>query len=92
MKPDKTLVKAVLPSGFALLARHAGQKSTLPPCPVVSAGHETITSMHEAIRCKVMVRIQEQRTKVERWQGIIYPNIFKKLKLNIVRSGKCFAM
>ena len=92
MKPVKTLLKAVLPSGFALLACHAGQKSTLPPCPIVRAGQETITSMHEAIRCKVMVRIQELRTKVERWQGTICPNIFKKLKLNIVRSGKCVVL
>lgn len=39
-----------------------------------------------------MVRIQENRTKAEKWQGRICPNIFKKLKLNIQRSGKCYVL
>jgi len=43
MKPVKTLLKAILPSGFALLARHARQKSMLPPCPVVRAGKEGLS-------------------------------------------------
>jgi hypothetical protein len=46
-----------------------------------------IISMHEAIRCKVMVRIQENRAKAEKWQGTICSHIFKKLKMNILRSG-----
>ena len=51
-----------------------------------------VISMNEIIRCKVMVRIQENRTKAEKWQGTICPNIFKKLKLNIERSGKCYVL
>jgi hypothetical protein len=51
-----------------------------------------VISMHEAIRCKVMVRIQENRAKAEKWQGTICPNIFIKLKLNIVRSGNCYVL
>ncbi|XP_051191015.2 uncharacterized protein [Lolium perenne] len=47
-----------------------------------------ITSM-EIIRKKVTVRIQENRTKSEKWHGTICPNIFKKLKLNIKRSAIC---
>ena len=39
-----------------------------------------------------MVRIQENGTKVEKWQGTICPNIFKKLKINIVRSSKCYVL
>jgi len=48
--------------------------------------------MNEIIMCKVMVRIQEDRTKAEKWQGTICPNVFKKLKLNIERSAKCYGM
>jgi hypothetical protein len=39
-----------------------------------------------------MVRIQENIAKVEKWHGTICPNIFKKLKLNIVRSGNCYVL
>ena len=49
-----------------------------------------VISMNEIIRCKVMVRIQENRTKAEKWQATICPNIFKKL--NIERSGKCYVL
>jgi hypothetical protein len=48
--------------------------------------------MNEAIRKKVMVRIQENRSKAERWTGTICPNIFKKLKLNIERSRSCIVL
>ncbi|XP_062203516.1 uncharacterized protein LOC133905770 [Phragmites australis] len=48
-----------------------------------------VISMHESIRCKVMVRIQENRSKAHKWLGTICPNMFKKLKLNIERSAKC---
>jgi hypothetical protein len=51
-----------------------------------------VISMNEIIRCKVMVRIQENRSKVQKWQGTICPNVFKKLKLNIERSGKCYVL
>jgi hypothetical protein len=36
-----------------------------------------------------MVRIQENRTKAERWTRTVCPSIFKKLKVNIERSGRC---
>jgi hypothetical protein len=39
-----------------------------------------------------MVRIQENREKADKWQGAICPNIFKKMKINIVRSGKCYVL
>jgi len=56
---------------------------------IMDARFYPVISMNEAIRKKVMVRIQENRTKAERWTGIVCPNIFKKLKVNIERSGKC---
>jgi hypothetical protein len=31
-------------------------------------------------------------TMQDKWQGTICPNIFKKLKINIVRSGKCYML
>ncbi|TVU04139.1 hypothetical protein EJB05_50303, partial [Eragrostis curvula] len=40
----------------------------------------------------IMIRIQENRTKAEKWQGTICPNIFKKLKLNIERCSKCHVL
>jgi hypothetical protein len=51
-----------------------------------------VISMNEIIRRKVMVRIQENRAKVEKWTGAICPNVFKKLKLNIERSGSCYVL
>jgi hypothetical protein len=56
---------------------------------IMDARFYPVISMNEAIRKKVMVRIQENRTKVERWTGTVCPNIFKKLKVNIERSGRC---
>ena len=49
-------------------------------------------SMNEIIMCKVMVRIQEDRTKAKKWQGTICPNVFKKLKLDIERSAKSYVL
>ena len=34
----------------------------------------------------MMVRVKEQKTKSEKWNGIICPNIFKKIKANIKRT------
>ena len=51
-----------------------------------------IISMLEAIRCRITVRIQENRSKAEKWLGNICPNIFKKLKINIKKSGFCQVM
>jgi hypothetical protein len=56
---------------------------------IMDARFYPVISMNEAIRKKVMVRIQENRTKAERWTGTVCPNIFKKLKVNIERSGRC---
>jgi hypothetical protein len=41
---------------------------------------------------KLMVRIQENRTRAAKWTGNICPNVFKKLKMNIELSGKCYVM
>lgn len=59
---------------------------------IISARFLPIISMLEVIRCKVMVRIQEQRTKAQRWQGQVCPNIFKKLKSYITESCFCHAL
>ncbi|WVZ87075.1 LOW QUALITY PROTEIN: hypothetical protein U9M48_033767 [Paspalum notatum var. saurae] len=45
-----------------------------------------IISMLEAIRIKVIVRIQEQRAKAEKWMETICPNISKKLHVYIKQS------
>ncbi|EEE58950.1 hypothetical protein OsJ_10628 [Oryza sativa Japonica Group] len=49
-------------------------------------------SMLEAIRRKVMVRIHEHRTKMEKWIGPICPNILKKLNAYVTESGFCHAI
>lgn len=54
---------------------------------IMDARFYPVISMNEAIRKKVMVR-----AKAEKWAGTICPNIFKKLKMNIERSGKCIVM
>ena len=59
---------------------------------IMDARFYPVISMNEAIRKKVMVIIQENRAKVEKWAGTICPNIFKKLKMNIERSGKCIVL
>jgi len=59
---------------------------------IVEARFFPIISMLEAIRCKVMVRIQQQREKAQRWTGKICPNIYKKLKLFINLSANCHAI
>lgn len=46
-------------------------------------------SMLEVVRRKVMIKFQENRGKANKWQGIVCPNIFKKLKMNIERSSQC---
>ena len=56
---------------------------------IMDARFFPVISMNEAIRKKLMVRIQENRARAEKWTGTICPNIFKKLKVNIIRSGKC---
>jgi hypothetical protein len=59
---------------------------------IIDARFLPVISMNEAIRRKVMVKIQENRAKAEKWKGTICPNIFKKLKMNIVRSGNCYVL
>jgi hypothetical protein len=54
-------------------------------------GHP-ILSMLEAIRTKVMVRIQENKCKSERWNQTLCPNIFKKVNKLISQSGNCQAI
>ena len=38
------------------------------------------------LRCKMIVRVQQNRAKSEKWVGTICPNIFKNIKQNITRS------
>jgi hypothetical protein len=59
---------------------------------IMDARFYPVISMNEAIRKKLMVRIQENRTKVQKWTGTICPNVFRKLKLNIERSGCCMVL
>jgi len=59
---------------------------------IVEARFYPIITMLETIRKKVMVRIQEQRAKSERWMGRICPNILKKLNAYIKLSGYCHAI
>ncbi|WVZ79281.1 hypothetical protein U9M48_026882 [Paspalum notatum var. saurae] len=56
---------------------------------IMDAMFYPVISMHEAMRKKVMVSIQENRARAKKWVGTICPNIFKKLKINIERSSKC---
>jgi len=58
---------------------------------ILLARYLAIVSMLEWIRCKIMVRVQENRGKSVNWKGTICPQIFKKLKKNI-RSGFCQVM
>jgi hypothetical protein len=53
---------------------------------IVESRFYPIISMLEKIRYKIMTRIQENRTKCEKWHGTICPNIFKKLKVIIQRT------
>jgi hypothetical protein len=48
-----------------------------------------IISSMEIIRRKVMARIAENKENSKGWCGTIFPNIFKKLKLNVKRSNIC---
>lgn len=56
---------------------------------IVQARYLPIISMLEAIRCKVMVRIQENRDKAAKWNTLICPNIYKRLKSYITESAFC---
>lgn len=51
-----------------------------------------IITMLEMIRRKVMARIQENSTKVDRWPTMIWPNILKKLNVYITQFGFCHAI
>ena len=51
-----------------------------------------IISMLEGIRRQVMVRIHENRSKADRWTGLICPNTFRKISTYIRVSGFCHAL
>lgn len=53
---------------------------------IIEARYFPIISQQEKIRKKVLVRVQEQRSKSANWTGKICPNIFKKLKVSIART------
>ena len=59
---------------------------------ILLARYLAIVSMLEWIRCKIMVRVQENRGKSVNWEGTICPIFFKKLKQNIRRSGFCHVL
>lgn len=59
---------------------------------IMEARFFPVISMCEAIRKKLMVRIQENRARAVNWTGMICPNVFKKLKMNIELSAKCFVL
>jgi hypothetical protein len=59
---------------------------------IVEARFYPIITMLEMIRRKVMVRIQDNSTKVDRWPTMIYPNILKKLNVYITQSSYCHAI
>lgn len=59
---------------------------------IVDARYFPIITMLETIRRKVMVRIQQNRSKYETWNTIICPNILKKLNAYITLSGVCHAV
>ena len=59
---------------------------------IMEARFYLVISMCEAIRKKLMVRIQENRTRAKKWTWQICPNIFKKLKMNIEMSVKCIVL
>jgi hypothetical protein len=51
-----------------------------------------VISMCEHIRKKLMVRIQENRTRSAKWTRMVCPNVFKMLKMNIELSSKCYVL
>uniref|UniRef100_A0A8R7Q3N5 SWIM-type domain-containing protein n=1 Tax=Triticum urartu TaxID=4572 RepID=A0A8R7Q3N5_TRIUA len=59
---------------------------------IVEARFLPILFMLETIRRMVMVKIQENRDKCEKWDDIICPNINKKLSKAIDVSGICHAV
>jgi hypothetical protein len=59
---------------------------------IMEARFYPVISMCEHIRKKLMVRIQEKRTRCSNWTGVVCPNIFKKLKMNIEWSGNCWVL
>ena len=59
---------------------------------IVAIRAHPIITMLEGIRCKVFVRLQENRFKSEKWTGRICPNIVKKLNKYIEYSGKCLSI
>uniref|UniRef100_A0A0A9HV19 SWIM-type domain-containing protein n=1 Tax=Arundo donax TaxID=35708 RepID=A0A0A9HV19_ARUDO len=59
---------------------------------IVESRFLPIISMLEWIRCKVMVRIQVNWNKADRWTGQICPNILKKLNGFINESVLCHAI
>jgi len=59
---------------------------------IVEARFFPIITMLEAIRRKVMIRIQEQGTKADRWMGAICPHIMRKLNTYITMAGYCHAI
>jgi len=59
---------------------------------IVEARFYPIITMLEIIRRKVMVRIQENITKIHRWNTVICPNILKKVNTYITSSRYCHAV
>lgn len=59
---------------------------------IISARYLPIISMLEAIRCKIMIRIHEQKTKAVAMKGLICHVINKKINFFTKLSGNCHAI
>ena len=59
---------------------------------IVEARFFPIVTMLETIRRKVMVRIQQNRSKSQTWTGTVCPNILNKLNACITLLGVCHAI
>ena len=59
---------------------------------ILKARFLPIISMLDGIRRQVIVRIHENRTKVEKWTSPICPNTYKKLMTYIQAGGCCHAI
>lgn len=59
---------------------------------IVEARLYPVITMFETIRQQIMIRIQEMRSEMESWTGIICPKVLKKLQKSIDYSAYCHAI
>ncbi|KAL0297765.1 UNVERIFIED_CONTAM: hypothetical protein Sradi_6828600 [Sesamum radiatum] len=58
---------------------------------ILDAREQPIIDMFESIRRKCMTRIQVKREGMEKYQGVVYPNICKKIERQRHESRNCFS-